>query len=127
MSQSTPRTPQQIKVRIINREIESGVAGAVSAEEDLTLAELISRYLIHLGCENAFTSGIIVQLLTKGKVRVDFSKVSERLELFRANDCMTAPEAMALFESYVNLMRKDEETAVDKSKTVRIVVQNPRS
>ena len=126
MSQPTPRTPQQIKVRIINREIESGVAGAVSAEEDLTLAELISRYLIHLGCENAFTSGIIVQLLTKGKVRVDFSKVSERLELFRANDRMTAPEAMALFESYVNLMRKDEETAADKSKTVRIVVQNPR-
>ena len=112
-------------VRIIDREIEGGIAGAVQAEEELSLAELVSRYLIHLGFENAFTSGIIVQLLTKGKVRVDFSKVSERLELFRADDRMTAPRAIELYEDYVTGIRAEDEPAT-KGKTVRIVVQKPR-
>ena len=112
-------------VRIVDREIEGGVAGALQAEEELSLAELISRYLIHLGFEGAFTSGIIVQLLINGKVRVDFSKVAERLELLRSDDCMTATQAMALFEEYVAGIRTKDEPA-EKGKTVRIVVQKPR-
>ena len=86
---------------------------------------MISRYLIHLGFEGAFTSSIIVQLLTKGKVRVDFSKVAERLELMRSDDCMTPTQAMALYENYVSSMRSKDEPA-EKGKTVRIVVQKPR-
>ena len=71
-----------------------------------------------------FTSGIIVKLLTKGKVRVDFSKVVERLELINRGDCLTAPQAMALFEDYVTSMRTEEDLT-QKGKTIRIVVQNP--
>ena len=125
MSETNSRGLQQIMVRIVNREIEDGMAGTVSAEEKLSLAELISRYLVQLGFDNVFTSGIIVQLLTKGKVRVDFRKVSERLELFRADDRMTAPQAMELFENYVTSMRTENEPT-QKGKTVRIVVQKPR-
>ena len=112
-------------VRITGREIEDGMAGRVQTKEELSLAELISRYLIHIGFESAFTSGIIVQLLTKGKVRVDFSKVAERLELMRYDDCMTATQAMALFEECVNGLHSKDESA-EKGKTVRIVVQKPR-
>ena len=112
-------------VRIIAREIEDGVAGALQAEEQLSLAKLISRYLIHLGFESTFTSGIIVQLLTKGKVRVDFSKVAERLELLRSDNRMTATQAMALFEEYATSVRSKDEPP-DKGKTVHIVVQKPR-
>lgn len=100
------------------------MAGAVQKQEKESLAELISRYLIRLGFDSTFTSGIIVQLLTKGKVRVDFSKVAERLELAKRDDCMTAPQAMALFEDYVTSMRGKEDLN-EKGKTVRIVVQNP--
>jgi hypothetical protein len=39
--------------------------------------------MVKLGFENAIASGIIVQLLTRGKVRVDFSRVSQRIELVR--------------------------------------------
>ncbi len=111
-------------VRVTNRDIDGGMAGAVQAQENESLAELISRYLIRLGLDSAFTSGIIVQLLTKGKVRVDFSKVVERLELINRNDCMAAPQAMELFEDYVTSMRTKEDLT-QKGKTVRIVVQNP--
>ena len=126
MSEVYPKTPQQIKIRVTNRDIDAGMAGAVQMEETTSLAELISRYLIRLGFDSAFTSGIIVQLLTKGKVRVDFSKVMERLELINRNDCMAAPQAMELFEDYVTSMRSKEDLT-QKGKTIRIVVQNPRS
>ena len=96
-------------VRVTDRDIDGGMAGGVQAQENESLAELISRYLIRLGLDSAFTSGIIVQLLTKGKVRVDFSKVVERLELTNLNDCMTAPQAMELFENYVTSMRTKED------------------
>ena len=124
MSEAHPKTPQQIMIRVTDRDIEGGMASAVQARENESLAELISRYLIRLGLDSAFTSGVIVQLLTKGKVRVDFSKVVERLELINRNDCLTAPQAMALFEDYVTSMRSEEDLT-QKGKTIRIVVQNP--
>ena len=124
MSEAHPKTPQQIMIHVTDRDIEGGMAGAVQKQENESLAELISRYLIRLGLDSAFTSGIIVKLLTKGKVRVDFSKVVERLELINRGDCLTAPQAMALFEDYVTSMRTEEDLT-PKDKTVRIVVQNP--
>ena len=126
MSEVYPKTPQQIKIRVTNRDIDAGMAGAVQMEETTSLAELISRYLIRLGFDSAFTSGIIVQLLTKGKVRVDFSKVAERLEVINRDDCLAAPQAMALFQDYVAGMQNEEDKS-QKGKTIRIVVQNPRS
>ena len=92
-----------------DRDIDGGMAGAVQAQENESLAALISRYLIRLGLDSAFTSGIIVPLLTKGKVRVDFSKVVERLELINRNACMMAPQAMELFEDYMTSMRSEED------------------
>jgi|TARA_B100001971_G_C18248368_1_gene576138 hypothetical protein len=124
MSETSPKTPQQIIIRVTDRAIDGGMAGAVQKQENESLAELISRYLIRLGFDSAVTSGIIVQLLTKGKVRVDFSKVAERLELVKRDDCMTAPQAMAVFEDYVTSMRGEDDLN-EKSKTIRIVVQNP--
>ena len=125
MSAKALRSAQQIKLRIIVREIEEGIAGALQTKEELSLADLINRYLTHLGFESAFTSSIIVQLLINGKVRVDFSKVAERLELLCADDCMTATQAMTLFEEHVASMRTGNEAA-DKSRTVRIILQKPR-
>ena len=126
MREAYPKPPQKIKIRVTNRDIDAGMAGAVQMEETSSLAELISRYLIRLGFDSAFTSGIIVQLLTKGKVRVDFSKVAERLEMINRDDCLTVTKAMALFQDYVAGMQ-NEEGEGQKGKTIRIVVQNPRS
>ena len=123
---TSPTPLRSIDASPLASEIEDGMAGTVSAEEKLSLAELISRYLVQLGFDNVFTSGIIVQLLTKGKVRVDFSKVAERLEVINRDDCLTAPQAMALFQDYVAGMQNEEDKS-QKGKTIRIVVQNPRS
>jgi hypothetical protein len=125
MTMTTSKTPQQIRIRITDRSIENGVAGAVQMSEVITLTDLLGKYLGRMGFESAVTSGIIVQLLTDGKVRVDFSVLAERLELLDQSDCMTAPQAMALFSDYLASTRsKDSENK--KGKTLRIVVQKPR-
>ena len=125
MSSPPPKTPQQIPVLLSDRAIGGGIAHRAHAKEELPLTEVISRYLTRMGLESALASGIIVQLLTSGKVRVDFSTAVQRLELKDLNDRMGAPEAMALFDNYAASLRtKDDSTG--KGKTVRIMVQKPR-
>ena len=117
MSQSYPKSPKDILVRVVNREIQEGLAGAVNDKRDCTLHELLSTLMVKLGIENAIASGIIVQLMTHGKVRVDFSSISERIELARDEDQLTAPQAMALFSDYLASTRsKENENQKRKSK-----------
>ena len=91
----------------------------------MTLATLISKYLTKLGFQNALASSVVVQLLTHGKVRVDFSTTAERLELKNMRDMMPATDAMALFDDYANRLKTADDNA-NKGKTMRIMVQRPR-
>ena len=126
MSQPYPKSPKDIQVRVVDREIQGGLAGAVHDKKDFTLYELLSTFMVKLGFESAIASGIVVQLMTRGKVRVDFSSISERIELARDEDQLTAPQAMALFEDFVASMKSPEDKR-GKRKTMRIVVQKPRT
>ena len=126
VSQSYPKSPKDILVRVVNREIQEGLAGAVNDKRDFTLHELLSTLMVKLGIENAIASGIIVQLMTHGKVRVDFSSLSQRIELIRDEDQLTAPQAMALFEDFAASVKRPEDKH-EKHQTSRIVVQKPRS
>jgi len=121
-----PKKPNNILVRATNRDIEGGLAGAVQEKKEISLDQLLSNYLTRLGMDSAFTSGIIVQLLTNGKVRVDFSNVAERLELVNKSDITTPPQAISLFEDYINSSLHPEEKGKRGKKTARIEVQKPR-
>jgi len=125
MSSPPPKTPQQIQVLLSDRDIEEGIAQGSREKEELSLAEVISRYLTRMGFESALASSIIVQLLTSGKVRVDFSNVVQRLQLKDPGDRMGSPEAMALFDAYAASLRTKEDS-IGKGKTMRIMVQKPR-
>ncbi len=125
MSSSPPKTPHEITVLLSDRDIEGGIVHSNNEKEELTLAEVISRYLTRMGLESALASSIIVQLLTSGKVRVDFSTAAQRLELKDLNDRMPAPEAMALIDNYAASLRTKDDS-VGKGKTMRIMVQKPR-
>ena len=121
-----PKKPREILIRITNRDIEGGLAGAVREKKETSLDQLLNNYLIRLGMDSASTSGIIVQLLTNGKVRVDFSSVAERLELVNKSDIITPPQAISLFEDYVTISLHPEEKEKRGKKTARIEVQKPR-
>ena len=51
------------------------------SESSLSLAEKIDEYVVKLGYSSAHTLGVVVQLLTVGKIRLDFREYSERLQL----------------------------------------------
>ena len=125
MSSPAQKTAQQITILLSDRDIEGGIARSTHAKEELTLAEIISRYLTRMGFESALASSIIVQLLTSGKVRVDFSTIVQRLQLKDMDDRMKAPEAMALFDNYAASLRTSDDVS-GKGKTMRIMVQKPR-
>lgn len=89
------------------------------------LSEKIDQYLIKLGYSNAHVLGIVVNLLTVGKVRVEFRHYIERLELLNANDKATRGVAVDIFDRY--LLEKKGKNNQDQMLefTGKIVVQSP--
>lgn len=93
----------------------------------MLLSEKMDEYIFKLGCSSAHTLGVMVQLLTVGKIRLDFREYSERLELVNPADMMTRPQAMALIESYLAAMRQGEthaEGGLDL--TQKVIIQSPK-
>ena len=125
MSTPYPKLPSQISVRVTDRELRDGIAGKVQGQTETTLDQLMSNYISRMGFSSAHLGGIIVHLLANGKVRVDFAARSERVELVNTNDLLTQPQAMTLFDDYLNSQKTGEDKK-SKSATMRIEVQKPR-
>ena len=97
-------------------------------EEILFLADKIEEYALRLGFSNAYTAGILSQLLSSGKVRVDFREHAERLELMRKEDTMHKTGAVAMIELFIEQLKKarGHATVDDSDDTQRILVQPPK-
>ena len=89
----------------------------------IKLADKISDYIMRLGDSNSLCLNILIQLLTKGKVRVDFRDTSERLELINEQDRTSRPEAVLVFDHWVqeNGFKSEPPDATQK-----IVIEIPR-
>lgn len=90
-----------------------------------TVAEKIEEFVLKLGYSNAQALSVIVQLLTRGKVRVDFRDYSQRLQLVSQTDIMPRAEAVALFDAYLaEIENRDDSSAMEF--TQKIMIQAPR-
>jgi hypothetical protein len=89
----------------------------------ITLADKISEYILRIGDANAFCLNIVIQLLTKGKVRVDFRDSSERLQLANEKDIVSRVEAVHVFDHWVaeNQIKSEPPDA-----TQRILMEPPK-
>jgi hypothetical protein len=89
----------------------------------ITLADKISEYILRIGDANAFCLNIVIQLLTKGKVRVDFRDSSERLQLASEKDIVSRVEAVLVFDHWVaeNQIKSEPPDA-----TQRILMEPPK-
>lgn len=119
-----PKSSKDIIVRNVATLLEQGIREA-STITDITLASKIDEYVLKLGYSNAHVLGVLVQLLTLGKVRVDFRDYSERLQLLDPEDKMSRPEAVALFDDHMSALRGDEDSS-NLNMTQKIVIQPPR-
>ena len=92
-------------------------------ERRMPLSAKIDEFILKLGYSNAHVLGIVVQLLTSGKVRVDYRDYSERLQLVARGATMDRQEAVALFERHIERLQNDE---IPLETTQKIMVQPPQ-
>jgi hypothetical protein len=80
---------------------------------------------LKLGQSNAHVLGVIIQVLTRGKVRVDFRDYNLRLELGPGVNFMERSEAVAVFDDYIK-RHKNPDASGAADVTQKIMVQAPR-
>jgi len=129
MSDSYPKHPREIQVRIIQRDMEDGLVSGIATTAEVALSDKLKDYLLRLGYSSAHISGLIVQLMTKEKVRIDFRDYSERIELVDPEDKLSSAQAMTLLDDFVTETRGGEVEDPDQKKTTtqKIIVQFPKS
>ena len=113
----------------------------IRVEEDATQGgkayfQILHTFMGTLGFEEDMSRGIIIQLMTLGKLRIDGEEGSKRYELVREEDLLSEPEAKALFDDFIASQVKPTiakpkaapppENPAAKSKTISISVQRPR-
>jgi hypothetical protein len=92
----------------------------------LPLADKVEEYVRRLGYSSAHTLGVVVQLLTVGKIRLDFKDYTERLQIKHPQDLMKRVEAINLVEHHLAQFDPPTELIPDDGFTQKIIIQPPR-
>lgn len=96
-----------------------------SEQRDITLELVIDELLLKLGQSNAHVLGVVIQLLTRSKVRVDFRDYYLRFELAAGETPMERSGAVSVFEDYIK-RHKNPDGERSAEVTQKIMVQAPR-
>lgn len=117
----------EIRIRQDRTNNVAGQLGRATETSSVSLAEKMDEYIFKLGCSSAHTLGVIVQLLTAGKIRLDFREYSERLQLENAADVLPRSEAMQLTEAHLATMREGLTGAGGSlDATQKVIIQAPK-
>jgi hypothetical protein len=118
-------TVSSIRIRQIRAFDQAGRSQEM-AEEVLSLAEKLDECVRRIGCSSVHTLQMAVQLLTKGKVRLQYSASHERLELLKVSARLARRDAIALVEKY--LATKCQRHPVDPfNEPTRAIILEPKS
>lgn len=115
----------QILIQQTKTNTASGASDAVTKEE-MSLAKKIEEYQILLGNNTAHISAVVVQLLTLGKVRLDFREYTERLHLINKANMMDRMTAVPLVEAFLASLKSGETSAAGVDYTQKIIIQAPK-
>jgi ribosomal protein S18 acetylase RimI-like enzyme len=118
-----PKTALDIAVVETRTRIQDGVLLS-SETRELFLEAVIQDFQLQLGQTNAHILGVVIQLLTRGKVRVDFRDYAVRFELSEGQFIVERTQAVAIFDDYIKRQKNDG--LVSSDVTQKIMVQAPR-
>jgi len=105
-----------------------GLISGIATTAEISLSEKLKDYLLRLGYSGAHLTGIVTQLFTKNKVRVDFREFTERIELIDPADRLSSAQAMILLNDFiVEVDQYANSEASKKNTTAKIIVHPPRS
>jgi hypothetical protein len=117
-----PKSSKEIMVRDEMFLIDQGTREPVPPKI-VSLATKIDEYILKVGHSNTNVMSLVVQLLTIGKVRLDFRDYTERLELLNLSEIMSRPQAAAVFDQHLASANKNDDVSL---MTQKIVIQPPR-
>jgi hypothetical protein len=118
------KSATEIPIFEIRSFVQDGVQQSSEVRE-IALEAVIDEFLLKLGQSNAHVLGVVIQVLTRGKVRVDFRDYHLRLEMAPGLNCMERSEAVAVFDDYIKRHKNpDGDRSADV--TQKIMVQAPR-
>jgi hypothetical protein len=124
MKTSPSKTALEITIVETRSFIQDGVQQSSEVRE-ISLEAIIDEFLLKLGQSNAHVLGVVIQLLTRSKVRVDFRDYTLRLELAAGESPMERAQAVAVFDDYIKRHKNpDGDRSADV--TQKIMVQAPR-
>jgi ribosomal protein S18 acetylase RimI-like enzyme len=118
-----PKTALDIAVVETRTRMQDGVLLS-SETRELFLEAVIQDFQLQLGQTNAHILGVVIQLLTRGKVRVDFRDYAVRFELSEGQFIVERTQAVAIFDDYIKRQKNDG--LVSSDVTQKIMVQAPR-
>jgi hypothetical protein len=118
-----PKTSKEIMIRDEMFLIDQGTREPVPPKI-VSLATKIDEFILKVGHSNTNVMSLVVQLLTIGKVRLDFRDYTERLELLNLSDIMSRPQAAAVFDHHLASGNKIDDVSM---MTQKIVIQPPRA
>ena len=118
-----PKTALDIAVVETRTRMQDGVLLS-SETRELFLESVIQDFQLQLGQTNAHILGVVIQILTRGKVRVDFRDYAVRFELSEGQFIVERTQAVAIFDDYIKRQKSDGVVSADV--TQKIMVQAPR-
>jgi hypothetical protein len=90
---------------------------------NILLSSKCEEYMVRVGDSNNLCFKIIIQLLTKGKVRVDFRNTTERVQLIDQKDRMSRIDAVKAFDAWV---AENRPPWTPPEKTQKIILELPQ-
>jgi hypothetical protein len=118
------RALNDIKLTVTRQERE--VLNPPPVTSEMTLKEMLDKYLFTLGYENAHLLEVLLGLMTRGKICVEFRAYNERLALKDPAKMMTQPATIQLFNDYLASVRANKKVSLAGGRTQRITVQMPK-
>lgn len=88
-----------------------------------TLHGKLTEFIPRLGALNSQTFGFVLQLLTVGKVRMDFRDHHERLELIDKSELVTRGAALQALDEYLVSIGRGEHSQGSIEVTQKIIIQ----
>jgi len=117
--------PNRLEIQITAQREEREIPGSTPTRDVLNLKQVLDKYTLTLGLQNAHLLEILITLLTTGKVWVEFRSYNERLQLLNPADAMGRPAAVDLFNEYL-ITSKEKKLTHPAEGTRRITVQLPK-
>lgn len=117
------KEPANIELTCI-RQNTSSEGSVTEAAASVRLQDKIREYCEKIGPDSPHLFGIMIQLLTHGKVRVEFRQYTERLQLKNMNDRLPRAQAIEWMDQYLYKQDRDDD---DFNNTHRIVIPKLRT